>query len=156
MTDGLNNSTSYGYATHSISSNNVIASQVDEVDTDPLTNTVTTTNNFARQPVNVIDKRGNATSYVYDVSNVDGLAQRNLLSTTNSLGKVSTYQYDANYNQTNSVDPLGHQAITLYDNSHRLISSKNGLGQIVAVNSYTAQGQLASTVDGAGDTNTFS
>ena len=152
QTDGLGNNTSYAYTTVATGT----VTNVNEVDTDALDNTATTDNNANRQPVQFINKKGYSTYYAYDAANSDPIATRNLLSVTNTLGKVTSFSYDSKYDLTNSIDPLGHSTAMAYDSYRHLISSQNGLGQMTVTNTYNGYGKLATRANGAGNTTTFS
>jgi RHS repeat-associated protein len=165
QTNGLGSTSSYSYnaTTNGFWTNSIEVippatvpiTTVNEVDTDALSNSVSTLNNAIGLPLQVIDKRGNSTYFVYDSTNSDPQSQLNLLSSTNRLGKVATYQYDASYNLTNSIDPLGHSNGISFDSYHRITAVRNGLNQVVKSTTYTGYGKVATQADGAGNTTTF-
>ena len=142
MTDSLNHTKSFFYTNN----------DQNEKVVNGIGASTQTSYNLLNQPVRKVDPLGKVTSYTYDNNNSDPFARRNLLSRTNSLGKVWSYSYDSNYNVVSATDPLGDTVRTAYDVNHKLLTLTNALNQIVASNSYTQQGQLASASDGSNNT----
>ena len=144
-TDSLNHSKSFAYTNN----------QQNKLITDALSHTTNIVNNALFQPVTVTNAKGKSTAFLYDSSNTDPLAQRNLLSRANPLGKTWNYTWDSNYNMTTIVDPLGHSVGFTYDGNHNLLTAANSLNQTIRTNTYTSQGLLATTADGRGNTTGF-
>ncbi len=156
QTDGLGNNTTYAYTSiATVTSLTTSVTNVNEVETDALTNSARTDNNSNRQVDQFINKKGYSSYYAYDYLNNDPLATRNLLSVTNTLGKVTSFSYDGTYDVTNKVDPLGHSTAIAYDSYKHRIAVHNAMGQLVVTNTYNGYGKLASTANGAGNTSTF-
>jgi YD repeat-containing protein len=97
----------------------------------------TTTGSFISQTV-VTDPRGNPTTYRfnssgYPIQQTDALGQSTtferqpgtnlLLSTTDPLGRVTQFTYDANGNITAVTDPLGNTRTFTYDPTFNKVTS---------------------------------
>jgi len=76
------------------------------------------------------------------------------ISSTNELGYMTTYSYDATGNRTTLTNPLGHVTTYSYDTHDRLISQTDALGNITTY-SYDPVGNRISETDSIGNIFTY-
>ena len=120
------------------------------------------------QPVQVTDRTGRNTSYVYD-------AAGNPATRTDALGHTWMYEFDSGSRLTQTEDPLGNQRAFAYDALDRLLTATDALGSDATYEyddagnllrftdregnqtqwAYDAIGRLAGTTDALGNSDTY-
>ena len=121
-TDGDGHTTTFTYDL-----NNRLVSQ-----TDPLGNTTTFAYDRIGNKTAATDARGNTTNYVYDADNrlVQEIKPQVQVYTISSgkftnVRPTTTYLYDANGNETQTIDANGNITTKYYDGDNRLIALIN-------------------------------
>jgi YD repeat-containing protein len=164
--DALGDVTSYGYITSG--ADNGLLQTV----TDPLGRVTTTVYDSSRRYQQTIDPAGNIASVTYDSNGneataVDPLghtttmvndALGRVLQLTDAVGNLTSYAYDYSGLETTARDPLGHVTSMVYNSRGLLTKEVDAVGTAVQrtlLDTYDADGELASSRDGDGFWSTF-
>ena len=136
VTDGMNNTTSFGYTGGDLTSI-----------TDPLGNQTTLARDQIGRLTGITDAQGHQTQYVLD--NLDQIT-----SITDALQNNTSFVYDANGNLQTVTDALTHSTNFTYDNMDRLHTRTDALQRQESY-TYDHGGNLATFTDRKGQQSAY-